>query len=356
MEKRLITEIERVKELMGLSLLTESDFVYPVNGKKVGINSGYGMRKHPRTGKMTMHRGLDLYAISGTDILSPADGTVTKIVYKVYDPKTLVGACGGEMIIDHGEIDGKKIRTRYCHIRDNKVEVGDKVEQGQIVAISGGAKGEKGAGNSSGAHLHWEVYVDGKIVNPKPYYDKCETTTGKASPTKDNDTFKIPEDDKPPKPPEDDKTTTTDDDKTTTTDDDKTTTTSGDTKGKHTWLDVKREFEELKARLKNIKYLNIDLDKIKEKLKNKFPNMDFEKIKEKIKMKFPDIDIDILDKIEKPDIDLSKEKEKVKDVVDKLKDFVDGEDEGEKPPSIEKPSDTDKTKKSGEESELPPKF
>jgi hypothetical protein len=120
-------------------------------------------------------------------------------------------------------------------------------------------------------------------------------------------------------PKENDKTTTT-------TDDDKTKT-----RGNHTWGDVKNEFDELKARLSNIKFLNINFDKIKEKLKNKFPNLEFETVKEKLKSKFPGIDTDILNKIEKGDIDLSDEKEKVKDVVDKLKNFVDGDDKEDIP-------------------------
>jgi len=142
MKKELITEVNRVKELMGLSLLTESNFVHVVNGKKVGINSGYGYRVID--GVRRFHAGLDLYAVSGTQVLSPADGTVTKVVFKTYNPETKTGACGGEMIIDHGTIDGKKIRTRYCHIRESKVEVGDKVVQGQVIALSGGNAKKEG--------------------------------------------------------------------------------------------------------------------------------------------------------------------------------------------------------------------
>lgn len=341
MRKELITEINRVKELMGLSLLTESNFVHVVNGKKVGINSGYGYRVI--NGVEGFHAGLDLYAVSGTQVLSPADGTVIRVKFSTYNPETKTGACGGEMIIDHGTIDGKKIRTRYCHIRENKVEEGDKVVRGQVIALSGGAKNEKGAGNSSGAHLHWEVYENGSTVNPKSYFDSSDTTTPILTPPKE----KEKEEDETPKP-EDDKTTTT-----TTTTDDKTTTT-----GKHTWLDVKNEFDELKARLSNIKFLNIDFDKIKEKIEKRFPNLDFEKIKDKVKNKFPELG-DVLDKVEKGDVDLSDGKEKVKDIIDKIEDAV--KDEKEKtdsdkpvPPDLGKKDKTDSGDKKSEQSKPKP--
>jgi hypothetical protein len=326
MRKELITEINRVKELMGVSLLTESNFVHVVNGKKVGINSGYGYRVID--GVKSFHAGLDLYAVSGTQVLSPADGTVTRVVFKTYNPETRTGACGGEMIIDHGTIDGKKIRTRYCHIRESKVEVGDKVVRGQVIALSGGyakkvngkiVSREYGAGNSHGAHLHWEVYENGKTVNPKSYFNNSETIDPILTPPKD-------------------------DDKTTSTTDDSSKLTSGDNKtnttGKHTWLDVKNEFDELKARLSNIKFLNINFDKIKEKIEKRFPNLDFEKIKDKVKNKFPDLG-DVLDKIEKGDVDLSDEKEKVENIIDKIEDVVKGETKKEKIPL---PTPTEKQK------------
>lgn len=354
MRKELITEINRVKELMGLSLLTESNFVHVVNGKKVGINSGYGYRVID--GQTRFHAGLDLYAVSGTQVLSPADGTVIRVKFSTYNPETKTGACGGEMIIDHGTIDGKKIRTRYCHIRENKVEEGDKVVQGQVIALSGGyakkvngkiVSREYGAGNSHGAHLHFEIYENGKTVNPKPYFDSSNTTTPILTPPKEKEKEK--EEDDTPKP-EDDKTTTT-----TTTTDDKTTTT-----GKHTWLDVKNEFDELKARLSNIKFLNIDFDKIKEKIEKRFPNLDFEKIKEKVKNKFPELG-DVLDKVEKGDIDLSDGKEKVKDIIDKIEDAV--KDEKEKtdddkpvPPDLGKNDSDEPEEKSKPSKPKPPQL
>jgi len=80
MRKDLIIEISRYKELMGLQIITESDFskkfVYPSNGKKVLITSPYGMRFNPVKKKYTMHHGLDLRAKQGSNILAIADGVV----------------------------------------------------------------------------------------------------------------------------------------------------------------------------------------------------------------------------------------------------------------------------------------
>jgi hypothetical protein len=169
MRKKLITEIERNKELMGLQIITESDFskkfVYPSNGKKVLITSPYGMRNG------TMHHGLDLRAKQGSNILAITDGVVTTVVSDSQ-------ICGGTLRIDHGTIDGKKIHSRFCHVSEFLVKDGDKVKQGQIVAKSGGTPGTKGDGRTNGPHIHFEFGINGSAVDPKQYYDEMSEWTG----------------------------------------------------------------------------------------------------------------------------------------------------------------------------------
>lgn len=171
--KKLITEIDRYKELMGLSLLNESNFVHVVNGKKVSVTSPYGNRS------LGWHHGIDLGTPSGTNILAPADGEVIESRYK--DDR-----CGGRIYINHGTIDGKNIKTRYCHVKEMFVEKGDKVTQGQIIGLTGGGTKDKGHGRSTGPHLHWEVYENGSVVNPIDYYNNSVTATGTKTQTVDN--------------------------------------------------------------------------------------------------------------------------------------------------------------------------
>jgi hypothetical protein len=179
MKKELISEIQRIKELLesekdnsGESQnLTKPKFVYVLDVEKKHITSPYGMRTYK--GITRMHHGLDLRAKSGTNVLAMTDGTV---VYA----KFLNDDCGGQIKIDHGIIDGKKIHTRFCHIKQLNVEAGDKVIQGQVIGLSGGYITDKGAGNSENPHLHWEVGENGTAVNPEPYFNLSVQSTGKA--------------------------------------------------------------------------------------------------------------------------------------------------------------------------------
>lgn len=104
------------------------------------------------------HPGVDLRASSGTEIKSPADG-------KVIDARFKEGACGGTIQIEHPN----GFVSRYCHCKDIRVNIGDTVKQGQVVGLSGGNAGDKGAGNSKNAHLHFELKKNGTLVNPLDY-------------------------------------------------------------------------------------------------------------------------------------------------------------------------------------------
>lgn len=117
------------------------------------ISSPYGYRIHPVTGDRKLHTGVDFAVPQGTDIHAAEAGTV--IVAEWWSG---YGYC---VVIDHG--DG--MWTLYGHIREGgiKVSVGDKVERGQKIAESGST------GRSTGPHLHFEVRIDGKPVEPMDY-------------------------------------------------------------------------------------------------------------------------------------------------------------------------------------------
>lgn len=151
MKQNLHEEIKRFKSLM---LINEKELSAPVPITKVtskfGVDRGY--EKHP---------GVDLWAKSGTEVHSPNSGEV--LVAKFSN-----GACGGTVTIKHPN----GYQSRYCHLKDIKVSKGDEVGKGQIIGLSGGNSGDKGNGNSKGAHLHFELKKDGNLVDPMDYIDK----------------------------------------------------------------------------------------------------------------------------------------------------------------------------------------
>lgn len=113
------------------------------------LTSGYGGRRDPFTGAWTPHNGLDFLNAVGTPILATAPG---KVVFAGWR-----GGYGWMIEIDHGS----GIRTRYAHLQSVNVE------EGQTVALRHRIGHLGSSGRSSGAHLHYEVVVDGKPVDPQ---------------------------------------------------------------------------------------------------------------------------------------------------------------------------------------------
>ncbi|MGN7762011.1 murein hydrolase activator EnvC family protein [Paenibacillus sp. 22594] len=127
-------------------------FLLPVGSAR--ISSPYGVRTHPVTGEVgKMHTGTDFAVPQGTDIHAADSGTV--IVAEWWS------GYGYTVVIDHGG----GVWTLYGHIREGgiKVSVGDRVSRGQTIAESGAT------GRVTGPHLHFEVRIDGKPVDPMPY-------------------------------------------------------------------------------------------------------------------------------------------------------------------------------------------
>jgi len=141
-----------------------TNFSYITNTSKGRITSPFGNRVHPTLGKVKKHSGLDIAHPTGTEVLAMTDGVVIQ-------SEMANNACGGTIAIDHGMVDGKKLKTRFCHNSKLLKKVGDNVKKGEVIAISGGGKNDVGKGRSTGPHIHFEVYENGQTVNPKPYYD-----------------------------------------------------------------------------------------------------------------------------------------------------------------------------------------
>lgn len=115
------------------------------------ITDGFGRRKDPFTGRLAFHRGLDLAARRGTPIKAPADGIV------VFAGRN--GGLGRTVRISHDF----GFTTVYGHLDSISVQPGDQVHRGQELGLMGNS------GRSTGPHLHYEVHVEGKAVNPLYY-------------------------------------------------------------------------------------------------------------------------------------------------------------------------------------------
>lgn len=148
LEKRL-DELRREKreERRGNSTETSS-FIMPVSG---GRATGQFGEKRPDH----MHAGIDIAVPVGTAVRAPAGGTVIEAGQ--------MPGYGNVIFIDHG---GGTI-TRLAHLSRIGVQKGASVDQGDVIGASGGARGAPGAGNSQGPHLHYEVRVGGRAVDPR---------------------------------------------------------------------------------------------------------------------------------------------------------------------------------------------
>lgn len=112
--------------------------------------SPYGYRVSPITGGTgDFHRGTDFAAQCGTEVLASAAGTVTFAGWHEYGG-------GNRVVVDHGN----GLETTYNHLSTFKASVGQKVNRGDTVAFSGTT------GASTGCHLHFEVQVNGEVVDP----------------------------------------------------------------------------------------------------------------------------------------------------------------------------------------------
>lgn len=117
----------------------------PVSGRQ---SSGYGMRKHPILGYQRMHAGMDFAAPSGTPIYAAADGRVTFSGWN--------GGHGKFVKIQHSGGLG----SGYAHMSRIAVAAGKQVKRGQVIGYVGST------GLSTGPHLHYELYRNGRTINP----------------------------------------------------------------------------------------------------------------------------------------------------------------------------------------------
>lgn len=133
-------------------IIGEGELAWPTTSKRV--TSYYGNRIAPVAGATSWHDAIDIGAPIGTPVYSVKDGTVITASWG-YN-----GGRGNYVMVDHG--DG--LVTRYQHLSDFYVKVGQKVSKGENIAAVGNT------GASSGPHLDYAIYVNGSTVDPLTFY------------------------------------------------------------------------------------------------------------------------------------------------------------------------------------------
>lgn len=123
---------------------------------KLTFTSNYGVRSDPFRGTAAMHAGVDIPGALGTPIYATADGVISHAGRQ--------GGYGNLVQINHG----RGIETRYGHLSKILVADNTRVKRGQLIGLMGST------GRSTGSHLHYEVRVDGKAVNPIPFLQTGE--------------------------------------------------------------------------------------------------------------------------------------------------------------------------------------
>jgi len=137
--------VRMVQPVADLSHIRAEDGPLPVDGV---VTSRFGRRHDPFHGKHSFHKGLDIAAPSGTPIQPVRPGTVVSAGRR--------GGYGNVVVLDHG--DGTT--SMYAHCKALKVQPGQRVELGEVIATVGST------GRSTGPHLHLEIHRNGEAVDP----------------------------------------------------------------------------------------------------------------------------------------------------------------------------------------------
>lgn len=173
-------------ELLGVRLMNGKDNYYSIgfngrfyNKQGAGFSKGflrYPLKKtprissnfnpkrlHPVTRRIAPHNGVDFAVPIGTPVIAPADGVVAMAQYS--------GSAGNFIVVGHGS----QYLTRYMHLSKIMVKPGQKVNQGDVIGLSGNS------GRSTGPHLHYEIHIDKKPVDAmKAKLPTSQNLTGKA--------------------------------------------------------------------------------------------------------------------------------------------------------------------------------
>ncbi|HBH25505.1 MAG TPA: peptidase M23 [Cytophagales bacterium] len=134
-------------------MLASIPSIQPISNKELKrMASGYGLRFHPILKIKRMHAGCDFSAPQGTPIYATGDGKIARAAH--------YGSSGNMVVIDHGY----GYKTKYMHMSSFEVRPGQQVKRGDVIGYVGNT------GLSAAPHCHYEVWKDGKHVNPVYYF------------------------------------------------------------------------------------------------------------------------------------------------------------------------------------------
>jgi hypothetical protein len=155
LERQLAIQMQSFSEIQDKIETDEDRMQYipsiiPVKGAR--FTDGYGYRRDPFTGYRRFHYGADFSAPTGTEVYATADGVVKRVRRRSGYGKTIE--------VDHGY----GYLTIYGHLHDYNVRRGQKVKRGDVIATVGNT------GRSTAPHLHYEVQVEGRPVDPLDYF------------------------------------------------------------------------------------------------------------------------------------------------------------------------------------------
>ncbi len=148
-------QLQTLEALMANRKLEREVFIAGRPIHKGWMSSRFGRRTDPFTGRVAWHAGVDFAGKEGADIVAVASGVVTWSAER--------HGYGNLVEVNHGN----GFVTRYAHCKENLVKVGDVVKKGQIIALMGSS------GRSTGPHVHFEVYKNGRAVDPASYIHRA---------------------------------------------------------------------------------------------------------------------------------------------------------------------------------------
>ncbi|MDG2045970.1 MAG: M23 family metallopeptidase [Halioglobus sp.] len=149
-------QLSMLETLLSNRKLQEQELLSGMPVKGGYMSSRYGWRADPITGKRSMHRGLDFAGKTGSDIVAVASGVVSWAGRNA--------GYGNMVEISHGN----DLVTRYAHNKENLVVAGDVVRKGDTIALMGSS------GRVTGPHVHFEVYKNGRAVDPSSYVARTQ--------------------------------------------------------------------------------------------------------------------------------------------------------------------------------------
>lgn len=141
--------VERRRALAGAT-----PAIWPTRGWLTGV---YGYRLDPFTGVRTFHRALDVSATRGEPVYATAAGRI--------ESASRSGNLGNLVVIEHGY----GLRTRYGHLSRFEVRAGERVARGDVIGYVGAT------GRATGSHVHYEIWADGRPINPYRFLSPSET-------------------------------------------------------------------------------------------------------------------------------------------------------------------------------------